>query len=162
MPPEDLAIMTLMDQQYLTTPFYGSRRMTAWLNRQGQQVSRKRVQRLMRTMGLEAIYRRPRTSQPAPEHKVYPYSRLRGNDDSTRQHGDHQTQPGVGGRYHLHPHGPGVSVSGPSGEGSNTLDAGSCIEALEEGLSKGKPSRQVGIQHRPRQPVHWRGLHRAP
>ena len=47
--------------------------MKAWLERQGKQVSRKRVQRLMRVMGLRAIYRRPRTSQPAPEHRVYPY-----------------------------------------------------------------------------------------
>ena len=63
----------LIDQQYLVTPFYGSRRIRVWLSRQGHQVSRKRVQRLMRTMGLTAIYRRPRTSQPSPGHKVYPY-----------------------------------------------------------------------------------------
>ena len=69
----DLALMKLIDQQYLVTPFYGSRRIRVWLSRQGHQVSRKRVQRLMRTMGLQAIYRRPRTSQPAPRHKVYPY-----------------------------------------------------------------------------------------
>ena len=62
-----------MDRQYLETPFYGSRRMKAWLDRNGMRVSRKRVQRLMRIMGLRAIYRRPRTSQPAPEHRVYPY-----------------------------------------------------------------------------------------
>ena len=71
--PEDLAIMKLMDQQYLLTPFYGSRRMMVWLKRQRHQVSRKRIQRLMRTMGLQAIYRRPRTSQPTLGHKVYPY-----------------------------------------------------------------------------------------
>ena len=69
----DLAIMKLVDQQYLATPFYGSRRMTVWLGRLGHQVSRKRVQPLMRTMGYQAIYRRPRTSQPAPGHKIYPY-----------------------------------------------------------------------------------------
>ena len=68
--PEDLAVMKALDQQYLATPFYGSRRMRVWLQRQGCQASRKRVQRLMRTMGLAAIYRRPRTSQPAPGHKV--------------------------------------------------------------------------------------------
>ena len=66
-------MMKLIDQQYLVTPFYGSRRIRVWLSRQGHQVSRKRVQRLMRTMGVTAIYRRPRTSQPAPRHKVYPY-----------------------------------------------------------------------------------------
>ena len=69
---EDLAVMKAIDQQYLVTPFYGSQRMRVWLGRQGHQVSRKRVQRLMRTVGLTAIYRRPRTSQPAPGHKVYP------------------------------------------------------------------------------------------
>ena len=71
--PEDLDIMQRIDQQYMHTPFYGSRRMRVWLNRQGYPVSRKRVQRLMRAMGLSVIYRRPRTSQPAPGHKVYPY-----------------------------------------------------------------------------------------
>ena len=65
--------MREMDRQYLETPFYGSRRMKAWLDRQGIPVSRKRVQRLMRVMGLRAIYRSPRTSRPAPGHRVYPY-----------------------------------------------------------------------------------------
>ena len=65
--------MALMDRQYMKTPFYGSRRMTAWLRSQGRQVNRKRVRRLMRLMGLEAVYRRPNTSKAHPEHKVYPY-----------------------------------------------------------------------------------------
>ena len=65
--------MREIDRQYMLTPFYGSRRIVAWLKTQGYQVNRKRVQRLMRTMGLEAIYRRPRTSQPVPGHKVYHY-----------------------------------------------------------------------------------------
>ena len=65
--------MKAIDQQYLVTPFYGSRRMRVWLGRQGYPVNRKRVQRLMRTLGLQAIYRRPRTSKPTPGHKVYPY-----------------------------------------------------------------------------------------
>ena len=63
---EDLSLMRERDRQYLAIPFYGSRRMQAWLNRQGFPVSRKRVQRLMRDMGLRDIYRSPRTSQPAP------------------------------------------------------------------------------------------------
>ena len=70
--PEDLAVMKAMDQQYLSTPFYGSRRMKVCLGRQGHRVNRKRVQRLMQTMGLRAIYRRPKTRQPGPGHKVYP------------------------------------------------------------------------------------------
>ena len=71
--PADLDLMAGMDRQYLKTPFYGSRRMTAWLRTQGHQVNRKRVRRLMRAMGLEAIYRKPNTSKPAPEHRIYPY-----------------------------------------------------------------------------------------
>ena len=63
---EDLELMALIDQQYLKTPFYGSRRMTAWLSNHGHQVNRKRVRRLMQLIGLEAIYRRPNTSKPNP------------------------------------------------------------------------------------------------
>ena len=72
-PLGDLSLMQAMDRQYLETPFYGSRRMKASLDRQGLPVSRKRVQRLMRLMGLRAIYRQPRTSQPAAGRWVYPY-----------------------------------------------------------------------------------------
>ena len=70
---EDLELMALMDRQYLKTPFYGSRKMKAWLLGEGYLVSRNRVRRLMRLMGLEAIYRRPNTSKPAPGHRIYPY-----------------------------------------------------------------------------------------
>jgi len=65
--------MKLIDRQYLSTPFYGARKIAAWLKSQGHQANRKRIRRLMRTMGLKAIYRRPRTSQPAPGYKIYPY-----------------------------------------------------------------------------------------
>ena len=71
---QDLSLMReMVSRQYLETPFYGSRRMKASLDRRGMPVSRKGVQRLMRLMGLRAIYRQPRTSQPTPEHWVYPY-----------------------------------------------------------------------------------------
>lgn len=69
----NLCLMRQIDEQYLQTPFYGSRRMTVWLDRQGFAVSRKRVQRLMRLMGLEAIYPRPRTTLRDAEHRVFPY-----------------------------------------------------------------------------------------
>ncbi len=69
----ELKLMRLIDEQYLRTPFYGSRKMVAWLRSQGYSVNRKRVQRLMRRMGIEAIYRRPRTTRPDSGHKVYPY-----------------------------------------------------------------------------------------
>src|SRR5437773_5274680 len=70
---EDCAIMALIDRQYLARPYYGSRRMAAWLATQGHVVNRKRVQRLMRLAGLVAIYQRPNTSKPAMAHKIYPY-----------------------------------------------------------------------------------------
>ena len=139
--PEDLAIMKLIDQQYLTTPFYGSRRMAVSLGRQGRPVSRKRVQRLMRTIGLQAIYRRPRTSQPAPGHKVYPY--LLGGMDITRPNqvwaADITYIPMARGFLYL------VSIMDwysryvVAWRLSNTLDADFCVEALEEALTKGKP-----------------------
>ena len=70
---EDLRVMRLIDQQYLETPFYGSHKMSVFLRTQGHQVNRKRVQRLMREMGLFAIYPKPNLSKPHPEHRVYPY-----------------------------------------------------------------------------------------
>lgn len=71
--PENLHLMRLLDEQYTETPYYGSRRMAAWLRSQGYNVNRKRVRRLMHQMGVEALYPKPRTSQPHPEHRVYPY-----------------------------------------------------------------------------------------
>lgn len=71
--PENLQLIRLLDEQYTHTPFYGVRRMTTWLRSQGYAVNPKRVRRLLRTMGLETIYPKPRTTQPHPEHRVYPY-----------------------------------------------------------------------------------------
>jgi len=70
---ENLRWMRLIDQQFLSTPFHGSRRMTACLERSGETVNRKRVQRLMAKMGLEAIFPRPRTTTVATNGRVYPY-----------------------------------------------------------------------------------------
>jgi putative transposase len=61
---ENLDLMRRIDEQFLETPFYGSRQMKRWLHRQGVSVSRKRVRRLMRKIGLEALYQRPRTTCP--------------------------------------------------------------------------------------------------
>ena len=72
-PSEDLALMRLLDEIHLERPFYGSRRLRDELETQGHPVNRKRVQRLMRQMGLSALYPKPRTSQPGAGHKVYPY-----------------------------------------------------------------------------------------
>ena len=70
---DNLRYMRLIDEQYLRTPFWGSRNMAWWLNDQGHHVNRKRVQRLMRLMALEAIYPKPKTSEAAKTHRTYPY-----------------------------------------------------------------------------------------
>ena len=70
---ENLMLMRLIDEQYTRHPFYGSRRMAVWLCDQGHEVNRKRVSRLMAVMGIEALYPKPRLSQPGEGHKIYPY-----------------------------------------------------------------------------------------
>lgn len=72
-PQETLRLMRLIDETYLAYPFFGSRQMARWLRRQGERVNRKRVQRLMRRMGLEAIYQKPNLSRANAAHRVYPY-----------------------------------------------------------------------------------------
>jgi putative transposase len=69
----NLRVMQIIDKQYLTTPFYGSRRMREVLKNQGEMVNRKRLQRLMRIMGIEAMYPKPKTSIGNKEHYKYPY-----------------------------------------------------------------------------------------
>ena len=71
--PLNLKLMRLIDEQFLATPYYGSRQMARHLRRQGYCVGRHRIRRLMRTMGLRAIYQEPRTRIPHPQHKIYPY-----------------------------------------------------------------------------------------
>ena len=102
-------------RQYLKTPFYGSRKMKAWLLQQGYLVSRKRVRRLMRLMGLEAICRRPNTSKPAPGHRIFPYL-LKGVEVNRVDK--------VGRGHHLHPH-EGLPVPGGHHAGAGTCWPGS-------------------------------------
>ena len=133
---QDLSLMREMDRHYLETPFYGSRRMRASLERQGMPVSRKRVQRLMRLMGLRAIYRQPRTSQPAPERQVYPY--LLRDMTITRSNqvwsADITYLPMARGFLYLVAIMDWHSRYVVAWRLSNTLEAGFCAEALEEGL----------------------------
>ena len=70
---ENLLLMRLLDEQYTRTPFYGSRKMTAWLATEGHRVNRKRVSRLMEMLGVEAVYPKPKLSQPGEGHRIYPY-----------------------------------------------------------------------------------------
>jgi len=137
----ELELMALLDRQYLRTPFYGSRRMTAWLQTQGHAVNRKRVQRLMQRMGLAAIYQRPRTSRPAPANRIYPYL-LRG----LRIERVHQVWaadityiPMARGFLYLVAVMDWVSRYVLAWRLSNLLDASFCIEALEEALRQGRP-----------------------
>jgi putative transposase len=138
---EDLTLMKLIDRQYLATPFYGARKIAAWLKHQGYTVNRKRIRRLMRIMGLRAIYRRPRTSQPAPGHKVYPY--LLSGMKITRPNqvwaADITYIPMARGFLYLVAIIDVYSRYVLSWHLSNTLDADFCIEALEEALRKGRP-----------------------
>lgn len=70
---ENLLLMRMLDEQFTQTPFYGSRKMTEWLVARGHVVNRKRVSRLMERMGLEAVYPKPKLSQPGEGHHIYPY-----------------------------------------------------------------------------------------
>ena len=136
-----LSLMREMDRQYLETPFYGSRRMKASLDQQGMPVSRKRVQRLMRLMGLRAIYRQPRTSQPAPERRVYPY--LLRNLTITRANqvwaADITYLPMARGFLYLVAIMDWHSRYVVAWRLSNTLETGFCAEALNEALDQGTP-----------------------
>ena len=139
--PKNLELMRLLDEQYTKTPFYGVERMTAWLRGQSYEVNPKRVRRLLRLMGLEALYPKPRTSIPVPGERRYPYL-LRGR--TIRQTNDVwstdityvRMQQGFlylvavldwYSRYVL------------SWQLSNTLDTGFCLEALEAALRVGQP-----------------------
>jgi putative transposase len=139
---EDLALMALIDRQYLARPYYGSRRMAAWLATQGHVVNRKRVQRLMRLLGLVAIYQRPNTSKPAPENKVYPY--LLGGLTITRVNqvwcADITYIPMARGFLYLVVIMDWTSRAVLAWRLSNTLGAEFCVEALEEAVARyGKP-----------------------
>jgi putative transposase len=138
----DRAIMALIDRQYLARPYYGSRRMAAWLAMQGDIVNRKRIQRLMRLMGLVAIYQRPNTSKPAPENKVYPY--LLGGLSIAQVNqvwcADITYIPMPKGFLYLVAIMDWHSRAVLAWQLSNTLGADFCVEALEEALARyGKP-----------------------
>jgi putative transposase len=139
---ENLALLRLIDEQYTKTPFYGSPRMTVWLRGLGHPVNVKRVARLMQTLGLEAIYPRPKTSVPGAgtDHQVYPYL-LRG---VSVERADQVWSTDI--TYIRMPQGFLYLVAVMdwfsryvlSWEVSNTLDAFFCREALERALEGGR------------------------
>ena len=138
---ENLRLMRLLDEQYTRTPFYGSRRMVIALRQRGWNVNRKRVRRLMQQMAIEAIYPKPRLSDPAPGHKIYPY----------RLSGLAITRPnqvwGTDITYLRLRHGflylvailDWFSRYVVAWELSNTLDTGFCLSALDRALAQATP-----------------------
>ena len=135
---EELTLLKSLDQQYLKTPFYGSRRMTAHLRQQGYRVNRKRVQRLMHQLALQAIYPKPKLTQANPGHQVYPYL-LRGVDIvSVNQvwSTDITYLPVLKGHFYLVAIMDWFSRKVLSWRISNTMDVHFCVAALEEALFK--------------------------
>ena len=138
---EDLRLMRRIDEQYLKTPFYGSRRMAVCLAGEGQAVNRKRVRRLMALMGLEAIHPGPRTTLRDPGHKVYPYL-LRGLAIERRDQvwsTDITYVPMPQGFMYLTAVIDRYSRHVLSWRLSNSLDGRFCLEALEAALKGGRP-----------------------
>jgi putative transposase len=140
---EKLTLLRLLDQQYLETPFYGSRRMTVVLRQQGYEVNRKRVQRLMRQLGIEALYPKPRLSLAHPEHQVYPY--LLRELAVTRANQvwctDITYLPVLKGHFYLVAMMDWYSRKVLSWRVSNTLEVSFCVEALQEAVAK--PARSA-------------------
>jgi putative transposase len=135
-------LLDRLDEQYTRTPFYGTRRMTAWLRQEGYAVNRKRVRRLLQLLGLEAIYPKPRTSTPAPGHRLYPYL-LRGLPIT---HADQIWSSDI--TYLRLAQGwvywvailDWYSRYVVAWELSNTLDSAFCLTALERALAQARPT----------------------
>jgi putative transposase len=138
---ENLRLMRRIDAEYTAHPFLGSRRMAAWLRGQGEEVNRKRVQRLMRLMGLEAIYPKPRLSLAGRGHRIYPY--LLRDVVITRPDqvwsADITYVPLATGFMYLAAVIDWYSRYVIAWRLSNTLDGSFCLEMLEEALSRGRP-----------------------
>jgi putative transposase len=133
--------MRHIDEQYTACPFYGSRRMTAWLIRRGEAVNRKRVRRLMRLMGLEAIYPKPRLSAAGRGHRIYPYLlrdvKIKRPDQVWSA--DITYVPMASGYTYLAATIDWYSRYVVAWRLSNTLDGSFCTEMLDEALARGRP-----------------------
>jgi putative transposase len=138
---ENMLIMKFIDRQFIKTPTYGSRRMVDQLNLEGQTVNRKRIQRLMRLMGLQAIYPKPRLSIRNKEHKIFPYLLRNVSVERPNQvwSSDITYIPMCNGFMYLTVVMDWYSRYVLSWRLSNTLDVDFCLEALEEALSTGRP-----------------------
>ena len=134
----DLLLMRLIDEIHLRLPFYGTRRMVDELETLGHDVNRKRVQRLMRVMGLQALYPRQRTSQPGDGHKIYPYLLRELSIERPNQvwASDLTYIPMAKGFMYLVVIMDWYSRRVLSWRVSNTLDTAPCIDALEEAIRR--------------------------
>jgi putative transposase len=135
---EDLQLMRRIDEMHLKRPFYGSRRIRDWLHDDGFQVNRKRVQRLMRQMGIAALYPKANTSRPGKGHKIYPYL-LKGLDINRPNQvwaTDLSYIPMAKGFVYVVAIMDWYSRKVLAWRISNTMDADFCVEALEEAISR--------------------------
>ena len=136
--PDDLELMRQIDEMYLQNPSLGSRSISRQLKRQGQKVNRKRIQRLMRLMGIEAVYPKPRTSRPHPQHRVYPYLLRDLTIDRSNQvwAADITYVPMACGFMYLVAIMDWHSRKILAWRVSNTLEPSFCVEALQEALGR--------------------------
>jgi len=134
----NLALMRVIDKQFMETPFYGSRQMTRHLKRHGYEVGRGRVRRLMRLLGLQAIYQAPKTSAPHPQHKIYPYLLRHLTIDRNNQVwcSDITYIPLEYGFLYLVAIMDWHSRKVLSWRISNSMDSLFCVEALQEAIAK--------------------------
>ena len=141
-PPLNLELMRQIDELYLRAPYYGVPQMTNVLRRQGYAVNPKRIRRLMRLMGLQAVYPRPRTSISAPGHRIYPYLLKGLTIDQPNQvwAADITYVPMARGFMYLVAIMDWYSRYVISWQISNTMDTDFCLVALEQALSVGKPT----------------------
>ncbi|MSU66601.1 MAG: hypothetical protein EXS38_10980 [Opitutus sp.] len=157
---ENLRLMRVIDETYLAYPFFGSRQLARWLRRQGHDVNRKRVQRLMRLMGLEAIYQKPNLSRAQTGQRVYP--NLLRHLAVTRSNQvwamDITNVPVQGGYVYLCAVLDWHSRCVRAWELSNTLDASFCVRAVQRAIARHGPPKifnpDQGV------PVHFGGIYR--
>lgn len=135
---EELKLMLRIDQMHMKRPFYGSRRIRDWLNEEGHDINRKRVQRLMRQMGIVALYPKKNTSKPGKGHKIYPYL-LKGleiNRPNQVYCTDITYIPMAKGFVYLTVIMDWYSRRVLSWRVSNTMDSDFCVDALEEAIER--------------------------
>ena len=157
--PLNLSLMRLIDEQFLETPWYGSRQMASHLRRQGYAVGRKRVRRLMARIGVQAVYQKPKTSQPHPEHRIWPClprNRVIGRPNQVWR-ADITYIPMRRGFLYLVAIMDWATRKVLAWRVPNRLHADFCIEALEDALARHGPPEIFNTDQRP---VHQPALHR--